>query len=83
MNTAARIIGMLIWLGGLTIAGSILLGLTASRVGEHKSSTYGSAYLDFQNSWGGEIGLVPPKFNLKRRYQVSEYNKDSEKYEKR
>lgn len=81
MNTSARIFGMLVWLGGLAVAGSVILALTASRVGEHKSSTYGSAYVQFQNSWGGEIAIAPPTFGLWRTYTVSEYNKDSEKYE--
>jgi|GEM_PF-1192279 len=81
MKTAARIFGMLIWLGGLALAGSIILMLTASRVGEHRSSTYGDAYVQFQNSWGGEIGIIPPKFNLKRTYTVTEYNKDAERDE--
>jgi len=81
MKTAARIFGMLVWLGGLAIAGSIILTLTASRVGEHKSSTYGNAYHQFQNSWGGEIGIVPPKFKLQRTYVISQFNSDSEQYE--
>ncbi len=81
MKTATRIFGMLVWLGGLAIAGSVILALTASRVGEHKSSTYGKAYLEFQNSWGGEIGIVPPEFKLKRTYEVSQYNSVSEQYE--
>jgi hypothetical protein len=81
MNTAARIFGMLVWLGILAIAGSVILTLTASRVGEHKSSTYGAAYLEFQNSWGGEIGIVPPDFKLKRAYDVSQYNSVSKQYE--
>jgi len=58
MNTAGKIIAMLVWLGGLALAGSALLALTASRVGEHKSSTYGNAYTQFQNSWGGEASTA-------------------------
>ena len=58
MNASTRIFGMLMWLGGLIVAGSILLALTAARIGEHKSSTYGNAYTQFQNSWGGEIGII-------------------------
>jgi inner membrane protein involved in colicin E2 resistance len=81
MNTSARIFGMLVWLGGLAVAGSVALALTAARVGEHKSSTYGNAYAQFQNSWGGEISIIPPRFGIWRTYTVSEYNKDSEKYE--
>jgi inner membrane protein involved in colicin E2 resistance len=68
-------------LGGLAAAGSAVLALTASRVGEHKSSTYGNAYTQFQNSWGGEISILPPEFGLLRTYTVSEYNKDSKTYE--
>jgi inner membrane protein involved in colicin E2 resistance len=81
MNIAGRIFAMLIWLGGLAVAGSVVLALTASRVGEHKSSTYGNAYTQFQNSWGGEISIMPPEFGLLRTYTVSEYNKDSKTYE--
>ncbi len=81
MNTAGKIFAMLVWLGGLALAGSALLALTASRVGEHKSSTYGNAYTQFQNSWGGEISILPPEFGLLRTYTVSEYNKDSKTYD--
>jgi len=81
MNTTGKIFAMLVWLGGLAAAGSVVLVLTASRVGEHKSSTYGNAYTQFQNSWGGEISILPPQFGLQRTYTVSEYNKDSKQYE--
>lgn len=81
MNATTRIFGMLVWLGGLAVAGSILLALTAARVGEHKSSTYGNAYFQFQESWGGEIGIVPPSFALQRSYTESQFNKDSGQYE--
>lgn len=81
MNTTGKIFAMLVWLGGLAVAGSAILALTASRVGEHKSSTYGNAYTQFQNSWGGEISIMPPQFGLQRTYTVSEYNKDSKQYE--
>jgi inner membrane protein involved in colicin E2 resistance len=81
MNTPTRVFFMLVWLGALALAGTIILSLTASRVGEHKSSTYGNAYVQFQNSWGGEIGIVPPSFNLLRHYTESQYNKDLKVYE--
>src|SRR5512134_1312567 len=81
MNVAGKIVAMLVWLGGLAIAGSAVLALTASRVGEHKSSTYGNAYTQFQGSWGGEISILPPKFGLMRTFTESQYNKDSKKYE--
>lgn len=81
MNASARIFGMLVWLGGLIVAGAILLVLTAARVGEHKSSTYGYAYFLFQEGWGGEIGIVPPTFSLERTYKETQYNKDSKQYE--
>lgn len=81
MNTSTRVFLMLVWLGGLALAGSIILSLTASRVGEHKSSTYGNAYVQFQNSWGGEIGIVPPQFSLVRKYTESEFNSTSKQYE--
>jgi len=81
MNASTRIFGMLVWLGGLAVAGSIILGLTAARVGEQKSSTYGYAYTQFQDAWGGEIGIVPPEFAIQRTYSEQIYNKDAEQYE--
>jgi|RhiMetdeSRZDD1v2_1073273.scaffolds.fasta_scaffold00864_9 hypothetical protein len=81
MNSTTRIFAMLVWLGMLAVAGSLVLTLTAARVGEHKSSTYGNAYTQFQSSWGGEISILPPKFGILRSYTVSEYNKDSKQYE--
>lgn len=80
-NAAARIFGMLVWLGGLAVAGFVMLTLTAARVGEHKSSTYGYAYTLFQQGWGGEIGIVPPTFSLQREYTESQFNKDAGQYE--
>lgn len=81
MKASTRIFGILVWLGGLAVAGSIILALTAARVGEHKSSTYGYAYNLFQEGWGGEIGIVPPEFALQRNYTESQFNKDAGKYE--
>jgi len=81
MKASSRIFGMLVWLGGLAVAGSIILALTAARVGEQKSSTYGFAYVQFQEGWGGEIGIIPPEFTLQRTYTVSQFNKDAEQYE--
>ncbi len=81
MKAASRIFWMLVWLGGLVAAGTVILILTASRVGEHKSSTYGYAYFLFQEGWGGEIGIVPPEFALERTYIETKYNKDAELYE--
>jgi hypothetical protein len=72
---------MLLWLGGLAVAGTVILALTATRVGEHKSSTYGNAYVQFQESWGGEIGIVPPAFVLRRTYTESQFNKDADVFE--
>jgi len=81
MSASGRIFGMLVWLGGLAMAGAVILILTAARVGEHKSSTYGNAYFQFQESWGGEIGIVPPEFTLQRNYTEQQYNKDAGQYE--
>jgi len=81
MNASARIFGMLVWLGGLVVAGSIVLTLTAARVGEHRSSTYGYAYSLFQDGWGGEIGIVPPEFSLQHNYTEQQFNKDAGQYE--
>lgn len=80
-NAPARVFGMLVWLGGLAVAGAILLALTAARVGEHKSSTYGYAYTLFQQGWGGEIGVVPPIYSLQRSFTESQFNKDAGQYE--
>ncbi|NWG33467.1 MAG: inner membrane CreD family protein [Chloroflexi bacterium] len=81
MKASTRIFGMLVWLGALVLAGSIILALTAARVGEHRSSTYGYAYSLFQQGWGGEIGIVPPVFSLERKYKETQYNKDAKQYE--
>ena len=81
MNALTRVFLMLIWLGALALASSIVLTFTAARVGEHKSSTYGNAYVEFQNSWGGEIGIVPPTFSLLRTFTESQYNSTSKQYE--
>jgi hypothetical protein len=81
MNASTRIFGMLVWLGGLIVAGSIILALTAARVGEHRSSTYGYAYSLFQQGWGGEIGIVPPEFSLLHTYTEQQFNKDAGQYE--
>jgi hypothetical protein len=81
MNSSTRIFIMLLWLGFLAVVGSVVLVLTAARVGEHKSSTYGNAYVQFQDSWGGEIGIVPPAFVLRRTYTESQYNKEAEVFE--
>ena len=80
-NAASRVFGMLVWLGGLAVAGAVILALTAARVGEHRSSTYGYAYTLFQQGWGGEIGIVPPTFSLQREYTESHFNKDAGQYE--
>ncbi|MEP0806533.1 MAG: hypothetical protein HRF47_13685 [Chloroflexota bacterium] len=81
MKASTRIFGMLVWLGALVLAGSIILALTAARVGEHRSSTYGYAYYLFQQGWGGEIGVIPPVFSLERTYKEMQYNKDAKQYE--
>jgi hypothetical protein len=80
MNASSRVFGMLVWLGGLALAGSLILILTASRVGEQKSSTYGNAYNQFQSSWGGEIGVVPPQFGIERTYTDSVYDSVAKEY---
>jgi len=81
MSASARVFAMLVWLGGLAVAGSIVLELTAARVGEQRSSTYGNAYAAFRDGWGGEIGIVPPEFTLQRNYTESQFNKDADQYE--
>jgi len=81
MNASTRIFGMLVWVGGLAVAGSVILALTAARVGEQKSSTYGNAYVQFQNSWGGEIGIIPPEFSLQRTYTDKQFNSVSGQYD--
>src|SRR4026209_140058 len=81
MSASARVFAMLVWLGGLAVAGSFVLQLTAARVGEQRSSTYGNAYGAFRDGWGGEIGIVPPEFTLQRNYTESQFNKDADQYE--
>jgi len=81
MNATTRIFGTVVWLGALAVVGSIILMLTAARVGEEKSSTYGNAYAQFQASWGGEIGIIPPQFSLRRTYTETKYNNESKQYD--
>lgn len=81
MNASGRLFVILLWLVALVVAGSLVLGLTAARVGEHKSSTYGYAYVLFQQGWGGEIGIIPPNFSVRRDYTESVFNKDADTYE--
>lgn len=81
MKAAGRIFWTVVWLGGLAIAGFVILSLAAARVGEQRSSTYGQAYAEFQNSWGGEIGIVPPAFALERTYTARRYNEAAKQYE--
>ncbi len=45
----------------IAVASTVLL-ISAYRVGEHKSSTFGKAYRRFTNNWGGEIEISPPRF---------------------
>lgn len=71
MSTSGRLFAILIWLGGISVTGSIALMIAASRIGEHKSSTYGNAYRQFQDSWGGEIEILPPEFFLERTFAVT------------
>jgi inner membrane protein involved in colicin E2 resistance len=81
MKAAGRIFWMVVWLGALGIAGFVILSLAAARVGEQRSSTYGQAYAEFQSSWGGEIGIIPPSFALERSYSVRRYNEAAKQYE--
>ncbi|MDO8587596.1 MAG: hypothetical protein Q7T82_11210 [Armatimonadota bacterium] len=81
MKPSVRILGMLVWLGALVVVGLIVLSLAGSRIGEHKSSTYGEAYTRFLDSWGGEIGIVPPRFKLVRTVPVRQFNAAAKRYE--
>ena len=81
MRTSGRVTGLFIWLGFLIFVGILLLLSASSRVGEHKSSTYGYAYIEFQDSWGGEIGVTLPTFYLQRVYTETTYNKEAKQYE--
>src|SRR3972149_5070187 len=81
MRPSVRILAMLVWLGVLVVVGLIVLTLAGSRVGEHKSSTYGNAYTRFLDSWGGEIGVIPPRFKLVRTIAVKQFNPAAKRYE--
>jgi len=81
MRAVGRIFWTVVWLGALAIAGFVILSLAAARVGEQRSSTYGQAYAEFQNSWGGEIGIVPPAFAVERTYTARRYNEAAKQYE--
>ena len=81
MKQGVRIFAMLAWLGALIVLGLIVLLMAGSRIGAHKSSTYGYAYERFVDSWGGEIGIVPPHFVLVRSFPVKQFNADAKRYE--
>jgi hypothetical protein len=71
----SKIVQTLFWLVLLSVAGTVILMLAAARVGEHQSSTYGNAYHRFEKSWGGEIGIIPPKFLLERSHAAKVFSK--------
>ncbi|NUM78551.1 hypothetical protein HUU40_29675 [candidate division KSB1 bacterium] len=79
MNTSGRIFGLLVWMGGIAVTGAIALMIAASRIGEHKSSTYGYAYHQFQKSWGGEIEILPPEFFLERNFAATVFDSVTKK----
>ncbi len=81
MKPFARVFWTVVWLGALLIGSSVILSVTASRVGQHKSSTFGEAYERFQQSWGGEIGVQPPSFALERTWEERIFNSVSKEYE--
>ena len=72
-----KIFGILFWLFCLGMGATLLLEMTAGRVGEHRSSTFGQAYGDFQQSWGGEIGIFPPEFKISYKVPAFYYTRDS------
>lgn len=80
MKRGARLVLTLVWLALLALVGAISLWIAAERVGEHRSSTYGRAYSRFEQSWGGEIGVVPLQFLLERKYTTKVYDRELQKY---
>lgn len=81
MKPSLRIFAMIVWLGALFLVGLIVLTLAGSRIGEHKSSTFGETYNRFLLSWGGEIGVAPPRFELVRTVPVKKFNPATKRYE--
>lgn len=71
-NSLKRIIYAALGLTLLILGGIFVLLITASRVGEHKESTFGEAYHNFEKSWGGEIQVSPPKFFIRKYKWISE-----------
>jgi len=69
-----RRLGLWVWVLGLVVAGSAVLLVAGSRVGEHQASSFGQAYREFQASWGGAIDISPPQFSLVHRFTVQEPN---------
>ena len=51
--------GALVYLGGLGV-----LLVAGSRLGEGQSSSYGATWTEFTSSWGGQIVVEPPTFEL-------------------
>jgi hypothetical protein len=82
MKSGMRVFGTMLWLGALSVAAAITLGLAADRVGEHRSSTFGRAYEDFERSWGGEIGVPPMQFSVERSYTEEVFDKEAGQFKK-
>lgn len=72
--TAAGFLGRLIWLCLLLFVATVVLEVTALRVGEHSGTTYGAARAQFEQSWGGPIAIRPPRFVLGYTVDVVETN---------
>ncbi|MBN1270178.1 MAG: hypothetical protein JXB04_11365 [Kiritimatiellae bacterium] len=82
MTTGSRVVSMLLWLSALALASVVAISLASSRVGEHRSSTYGAAYSRFEHSWGGEIGIPPARFFLDRTFMEEVFDSEARRFRK-
>ncbi len=70
----ARLFGLAVWLGGLWLVSTLLIGLTEGRIGTGRNTSYGHATSEFAASWGGEVVASPPAFTV--HWETTEHHLD-------
>ncbi|PJZ68362.1 hypothetical protein CH373_05990 [Leptospira perolatii] len=75
-----KLFKIFLWLFLIALTSSLILAMASDRIGEHKSSTFGKAYADFKASWGGEIGIILPKFIRKKKAEEKVWDAKSGNY---
>jgi hypothetical protein len=64
MTPPIRIFLLAVFLGGIFLTATIFLLVSAERVGAHRSSSFGKAWEEFEEGWGGEMNVPPPDFQI-------------------